>query len=118
VTNAQFNSAALAEVRIDEHPDERKQLMAASDSVEAAERFDYDAVAELFPARSRKFSRKLAGYRRFERAADAIRFAVEVLPPELLLGAYLEVEEMRFGGKDIRRLYASAEYPLARPAQA
>jgi hypothetical protein len=92
--------------------------MAACDSVDTVELFDYDAVAELFPARSRKFSRKLAAYRRFERAADAIRFAVEELPPELLLGAYLEVEEKRFSGNEIRRLYASAEYPLARPVAA
>jgi hypothetical protein len=30
-----------------------------------AKSFDYEAVAELFPARSRKFNRQLARYRRF-----------------------------------------------------
>ena len=61
-----------------------------------AKPFDYEAVAELFPARSKKFNRQLARYQRFERAADALQFAIEVLPPQLFLGAYLEVEEERF----------------------
>lgn len=75
--------------------------------------FDYDAPAELFPTRSRKGNRPM-GYRRFSKAADAIRFAIEELAPELLIGAHLEVEEERFDNEGIRRLYDHAEYPLAR----
>jgi hypothetical protein len=84
--------------------------------------FDYSTQAALFPSgsaaeppapRSRK-TRKPIGYGRFARAADAIRFAIEELPPSLLLGACLEVDAKKFDGDGIRRLYESAEYPLAR----
>ncbi|MFL6951037.1 MAG: hypothetical protein ACJ8FU_22835 [Xanthobacteraceae bacterium] len=78
--------------------------------------FDYDTAAELFPTRSRKAMRQPVGYKRFTRAADAIRFAIEDLPPALLLGAYLEVDEERFDSEGIRQLYASVRYPLARRA--
>lgn len=80
--------------------------------------FDYAAEAELFPARNKRSKRQSIGYRRFERAADAIRFAIEELPPELLLGAWLEVDEQRYDGRGIRHLYESTDYPLPRRAAA
>jgi len=76
--------------------------------------FDYSMEAELFPTRSRKTGRGAFSYRRFARAAEAIRFAVEELPPELLVGAFLEVDEERFDSAGIRRLYEDRGYPLAR----
>ena len=78
-------------------------------------KFDYGAPAELFPSRNRKV-KQLVKYRRFDKAADAIRFAMEELPNALLLGAFIEVEEARLGHKDIRDLYESADYPLKKPA--
>ena len=39
---------------------------------------------------------------------------MEELPPEYLVGAFLEVDERRYGSDDIRRLYEQAEYPLTR----
>jgi hypothetical protein len=81
---------------------------------EAVIGFDYGAEAELFPARNRKSKRQSIAYRRFERAADAVRFAVEELPPEFLPGAHLEVDEARYDGAGIRRLYESEDYPLVR----
>jgi hypothetical protein len=76
-------------------------------------RFDYDAPAELFPTRSRKGNRAM-GYRRFAKAAEPIRFAIEELSPELLAGAHLEVEDERYDCHGIRRLYENAEYPRSR----
>jgi hypothetical protein len=78
--------------------------------------FNYKAAAELFPTRRRIPRRQPLGYKRFAQAAHAIRFAMEDVAPELLVGACLEVDEQRYGSDDIRRLYESAEYPLARRA--
>jgi hypothetical protein len=76
---------------------------------------NYDAPAELFPSRNRKIVSKVK-YRRFDRAAEAIRFAIEELPEPLLLGAYIEVNETRLGHKEIRALYESERYPLKKKA--
>jgi hypothetical protein len=76
-------------------------------------RFDYNAPAELFPSRVKRGARQMR-YRRFETAAEALQFAMEEMPPPVLLGAFLEVGEERFGAEDMRSLYRSAAYPLTR----
>ena len=77
--------------------------------------FNYYAGAELYSGHPRGArSHKTLGYRRFPRAAEASQFAIEVLPPDMLHGAMLEVEEQRFAVGEIRRLYADGLYPLQR----
>jgi hypothetical protein len=84
---------------------------------ESNERFDYQATAELFPGKNARAKSRVVKYMRFDKAADAIRFAIEQLPTELLLGAYLEVNEKRYDSRGIRRLYDRRDYPLPRLAE-
>jgi hypothetical protein len=88
--------------------------MTTFDYATEAELFDYSVAAELFSNKGRRARRQPLGYRRFARAEDAIRFAIEDMQPALLLNAYLEVDEVRFDSQAIRRLYESEAYPLAR----
>jgi len=72
--------------------------------------FDYTASAELFVAKGRSGLR----YRRFPKAAEAIRYAIEKLPPKVLSGTSLEVNDERYNATQIRTLYESERYPLTR----
>lgn len=72
---------------------------------------DYGAPADLFPCRNKNRQVQFK-YRRFETAAEAIRFAIEDIPSPALVGAWLQVDEMRFGSREIRYLYEDASYPL------
>jgi hypothetical protein len=75
--------------------------------------FDYNAAAELFLSRSRA-AKSRPKYKRFDTAAEAVRFVLEELPAAVLPGTYLLIEEARFGVDEIRHLYDSAGYPLPR----
>jgi hypothetical protein len=88
--------------------------MSGFDYAAEAELFDYSIAAELFSTKGTKFRHQTLGYKRFARAADAIRFAIEELSPQLFVGTYLEVGDERYDSKDIRRLYENAGYPHAR----
>jgi hypothetical protein len=94
----------------------RLQVGVRAAKLPTAVAFDYGSQAELFPTRGRKCGRQQFRYKRFDQAAYAIRFAIEELPPDVLLGALLEVNEERYDSKQIRLLYESVDYPLARRA--
>jgi hypothetical protein len=91
-------------------------LSAAIDERIFAMAFDYTALGELYPTRGYKRRPGSVTYKRFDVAAEAIRFAMEELPREFLLGTYLEVDEERFNSSEIRSLYESGNYPLPRLA--
>ncbi len=74
---------------------------------------DYNASAGLYPCKTVKRTSHLR-YRRFDTVAEALRFAIEDMPPSMLQGSILEVDEARFGGQEMQWLYEAEAYPLAR----
>ena len=68
----------------------------------------YTASAELFAAQGRSGLR----YRRFAQAAEATRYAIEKLPPKVLSGTSLEVNDERYNATQIQAFYESQHYPL------
>jgi hypothetical protein len=86
-------------------------------SAQSDEKFDYQAPAELFTSKSIRVRSRVVKYMRFNHAADAIRYAIEQLPADVLLGAYLEINEKRYDSPGIRRLYDRPGYPLSRLAK-
>ena len=71
--------------------------------------FDYSSPAELFLSKRRV---RHTEYRRFATAAEAIRYAVEILRTPRAFGAWLQVGDERFNSNEIQRLYESSDYPL------
>jgi hypothetical protein len=78
------------------------------------EAFDYNASADLFSMTNRNGRRQPLNYKHFESAAEAIRYAIEEIPTQNLVGTLLEADDSRYDGKQIHRLYASPDFPLAR----
>jgi hypothetical protein len=83
-------------------------------SADTGNTFDYGASADLFSMANRSGRRQPLSYKHFDSAAEAIRYAIEDMPAQALFFTLLEVDESRCDGKDIRRLYSSPSFPLAR----
>jgi len=77
--------------------------------------FDYKTEAGLYAGKRYQGSSG-PRYKRFETAAEAVRFAIEDMPGSQLRGSVLEVDEARFDDTQIRRLYDAPEFPLSRRA--
>ncbi|QPB23386.1 hypothetical protein [Rhizobium sp. 007] len=75
--------------------------------------FDYSAAAGLYPCKTVRRTSHLR-YKRFDSAAEALRFAIEDMPVSMLRGSVLEVEEARFDGQQMQTFYEADAYPLPR----
>jgi hypothetical protein len=81
---------------------------------ETTEAFNYSASADLFSMKSRNGRRQPLSYRHFASAAEAIRYAIEDIPAQFLIGTLLETDDSRYDSRQIHRLYESSRFPLAR----
>ena len=75
--------------------------------------FDYKASAEVYAGRNMRRSGGMK-YQRFDTGAEALRYAIEVMPAQNLSGVVIEADEKRYGHEEIRKLYDAREYPLER----
>jgi hypothetical protein len=74
---------------------------------------DYDAPAALFVREASRLR-----YQAFDNVALAIQHANENLTERQLNSCTMDVDDVRFVGDDVRRLYLAAEYPLPRAGEA
>jgi hypothetical protein len=78
------------------------------------EAFPYAAPAEIYSSSGMGTRKRPVRYRRFPSSAEAIRFTMEELPQIMQRGTVMEVGDERYEFADIRALYESDRYPLAR----
>lgn len=82
----------------------------------STEGFDYGAPAGVFTRAAHGRRGGGAKYRRFESAAEAIRYIMEELPPPLWPGITVEIGDETLDHRRILELYSSGAYPLQRSA--
>jgi hypothetical protein len=85
-------------------------------AITSATNFDFSEPAELYGGSNWSGRPTGVTYRRFDTAAEAIRYAVEELSGASRRACVLEVDEKRLNHAEIRRLYDSGDYPLPRGA--
>ena len=78
------------------------------------ESFDYAAPAGVFTRSGHGRRGGSAKYRRFESAAEAIRYVIEELPPPLWPGISVEIGDETLDHREVLELYSSGSYPLER----
>jgi len=78
------------------------------------ERFDYAAPAGVFTRSGHGRRGGSAKYRRFNSAAEAIRYVIEELPQPLWPGISVEIDDRTLDHREILELYKSRKYPLER----
>jgi hypothetical protein len=76
--------------------------------------FNYEIPGEFYSRKHQGTKSTGLTYQRFKTAAEAIRFALEALPPAALNSSMLEAGGDRYWGKELRTLYADPKYPLRR----
>jgi hypothetical protein len=84
----------------------------------ASRNFDYAAPAGVFTRSGHRRSGGGTKYRRFDSAAEAIRYVMEELPPPLWPGISVEVDDQTLDHRQISELYSSERYPLDRSGAA
>ena len=73
------------------------------------EPFDFDQPAEIFAS---VHGAQRVKYYRFSTAAQAIRYVVEEMPPQLQRGLVMEADEVRYRADEIFGLYKRSDFPL------
>jgi len=75
---------------------------------------DYRKEASLYYTKNGNAKQRSLVFKRFSKASEAIRFAVEELAPKVLDSCSLEVDDTHYFGRDIRPLYDRGDFPLRR----
>jgi hypothetical protein len=81
-------------------------------------KIDFEAPAGVYGSSGRKGPSRRQGltFRRFPTLAEAVKYAVEEQASHFAMTA-IEVEDLRLDADEIRRLYDSPDFPLARREQ-